>query len=57
MNTNKTKAYAPKAMKEKPNPGVMGWLSTCPADAIFTTAICYSEIIYGVRRLPDGQKR
>jgi predicted nucleic acid-binding protein len=44
-------------MKEAPDPGVVKWLSACPADAMFTTAVCHTEILYGVRRMPDGQKR
>jgi len=44
-------------MKEVPHPAVVDWLSACPGDAVFTTAICHTEILYGVRRLPDGKKR
>lgn len=46
-----------KVMREEPSPAVAAWLSTCPADAMFTTAVFLSEILYGVRRLPQGAKR
>ena len=46
-----------EVMKEQPHPAVAAWLRTCPPEAMFTTAISRSEIVYGIRRLPDGAKR
>ncbi len=46
-----------EVMKETPDPAVVDWLTACPADMMFTTAICQTEIAYGIQRLPDGQKR
>jgi predicted nucleic acid-binding protein len=46
-----------EVMREEPSPAVAAWLSTCPADAMFTTAISRSEIFYGIRRLPQGARR
>jgi predicted nucleic acid-binding protein len=46
-----------EVMKAEPHPSVAAWLRACPADAMFTTAISRSEILYGIRRLPDGAKR
>jgi predicted nucleic acid-binding protein len=46
-----------EVMKATPDPAVVDWLTACPAEAMFTTAICQTEIFYGIRRMPDGQKR
>lgn len=44
-------------MREVPDPRVADWLRGCPIAAMFTTAISETEILYGVRCLPDGQRR
>lgn len=46
-----------EVMKNTPDTRVVAWLQTCPVDAMFTTAISLSEILYGVRRVADGSKR
>lgn len=46
-----------EVMKDEAHPAVATWLRSCPPEAMFTTAISRSEIIYGIRRLPDGAKR
>lgn len=46
-----------EVMKAEAHPAVATWLRACPPEAMFTTAISRSEIIYGIRRLPDGAKR
>ena len=46
-----------EVMRDKPDPGVTAWLRTCPAEAMFTTAISRGEILYGIRRLPQGVRR
>lgn len=46
-----------EVMREKPHPVVVAWLRHCPAQAMFTTAISRSEILYGIRRLPEGARR
>ena len=46
-----------EAMKATPDPAVVNWLTGCPAEMMFTTTICQTEILYGLRRLPDSQKR
>ena len=46
-----------EVMKAEPDAAVMGWLRSCPAEAMFTTAISRGEIVYGIRRLPDGIRR
>lgn len=44
-------------MKEAPDAAVAAWLRSCPVEAVFTTTICQSEILYGVRRLPESRRR
>ena len=46
-----------EVMKEQPHSAVAGWLRACPPEAMFTTAISRGEIVYGIRRLPDGARR
>ena len=46
-----------EVMKQESHPAVAGWLRACPAEAMFTTAISRGEIVYGIRRLPDGIRR
>lgn len=44
-------------MRESPDAAVVAWLRACPVEAMFTTTICQSEILYGVRRLPESHRR
>lgn len=37
--------------------GVVGWLDSLNAADIGTTAITAAELLYGVARLPDGQRK
>ncbi len=46
-----------EVMKATPDPAVVNWLTGCPAEMMFTTTICQTEILYGLRRLPDSQRR
>ena len=46
-----------EAMKAEPDTSVSMWLKTCPAEIMATTAITRSEILYGIRRLPEGRRR
>jgi predicted nucleic acid-binding protein len=46
-----------EVMKDTPDAAVAAWLRACPVDAMFTTTICQSEILYGVRRLSQGRRR
>jgi toxin FitB len=40
-----------------PQPRVLAWLEEQPESSVFTTAITQSEILYGIRILPEGQRR
>jgi predicted nucleic acid-binding protein len=44
-------------LKPVPEPRVMAWLEARPRPSLFTTAITRGEILYGIRLLPDGQRR
>lgn len=43
-------------MKEVPDASVAAWLQGERPHAMFTTAICEAEILYGVRRLPESRR-
>ncbi|HRY24483.1 MAG TPA: type II toxin-antitoxin system VapC family toxin [Geminicoccaceae bacterium] len=46
-----------EVMKERPDAAVVDWLRHCPAEAMLTTSISQAEILFGVRRLPEGARR
>lgn len=43
--------------KPVPDAGVVDWLATQPAAAVFTTAITRGELLYGVKRMLEGQRK
>ena len=44
-------------LRPKPNPHVLEWLEEQPPSSVFTTAVTQGEVLYGIRLLPDGQRR
>ncbi len=40
-----------------PDPEVVSWLDSLPAEDTAITAITAAELLYGVRRLPDGRRK
>jgi predicted nucleic acid-binding protein len=40
-----------------PDPGVISWLDSVPAEETATTAITAAELLDGVRRMPDGRRK
>lgn len=46
-----------ECLRPKPEPCVLAWLSTQSRTRLFTTTIVESEILYGVRLLPDGARK
>ncbi len=46
-----------EVLRPKPEPRVLVWLEKQPANSVFTTAITEGEILYGIRLLPEGQRR
>ena len=44
-------------LRPAPDARVLGWVADQPRAALFTTAVTRGEILYGIRLLPDGQRR
>ena len=44
-------------MRAAPDPRVLAWLMRQPIAGLFTTTLTQAEIFYGLRLLPDGQRR
>ncbi len=44
-------------MRPSPQPSVRQWVLGQPAADLVTTAVSMAEILYGLARLPDGQRR
>jgi predicted nucleic acid-binding protein len=44
-------------MKERPNAGVVAWLSQANEDRVFVSVVTITELRYGVERLPIGKRR
>jgi toxin FitB len=43
--------------KPVPDAGMLVWMSRQPEMTLFTTTITRGELLYGVRRMPDGQRK
>jgi predicted nucleic acid-binding protein len=46
-----------EAMKERPNPRVLAWLSELNEDQAFVSVVTITELRYGVERLAAGKRR
>jgi toxin FitB len=46
-----------EVLRPVPEPRVLDWLEEQPPSSVFTTAVTQGEILYGIRLLPDGQRR
>ena len=44
-------------MKERPNSGVLEWLSQATEDEVFVSVVTITELSYGVERLATGKRR
>jgi len=44
-------------MKERPNSGVLSWLSQANEDEVFVSVVTITELRYGVERLATGKRR
>jgi predicted nucleic acid-binding protein len=44
-------------LRPAPDGRVIDWLEAQSRSALFTTTITRGELLYGVRRLPDGQRK
>lgn len=43
--------------RQVPEPGVVSWLDSLPADEVGTTAVTAAELLYGVTRMPAGRRK
>jgi predicted nucleic acid-binding protein len=46
-----------ESLRPVPDGRVVQWMSDLSAGAVCTTSICRSELMYGVRVLPEGRRR
>lgn len=46
-----------EVLRSAPNERVMAWLCKQPRAALFTTTVTRAELFYGIRLLPDGQRK
>lgn len=44
-------------VRKSPDPGVVGWLDGLGTPDIMLTAVTAAELLYGVKRLPDGRRK
>jgi predicted nucleic acid-binding protein len=44
-------------MRPEPDAAVLDWVDRQPGAEIYLTAITVAELLYGVARLPDGQRK
>jgi predicted nucleic acid-binding protein len=43
--------------RQVPEPGVIAWLDSLPAEEVGTTAVTAAELLYGVARIPSGRRK
>lgn len=53
LDTNVLSAF----MLREPPDQVVAWLNRQPSSSVWTTAVTVFEVEYGLRRLPEGQRR
>jgi len=46
-----------ETLRSMPEPKVLAWLEAQPRAAVFTSSITRAELLYGVRILPEGQRK
>ncbi len=44
-------------IKPVPDPGVLEWVDSVPAYETAVTAVTVAEILYGIGRIPEGERR
>ena len=44
-------------LRPSPEARVMAWLDEQPRASLFTSALTQGEILYGIRLIPEGQRR
>ncbi len=43
--------------RQAPEPRVVSWLDSLPAEEVSTTAVTAAELLYGVARMPAGRRK
>lgn len=43
--------------RKRPEPAVVEWVDSQPADALAVTSVTAGELRYGVERMPDGKRK
>jgi toxin FitB len=43
--------------RQVPEPAVISWLDSLPAEGVGTTAVTAAELLYGVTRMPAGRRK
>lgn len=46
-----------EAMKPQPDPAVRAWLNRQATEALFLSSITLTELLFGIRALPQGKRR
>ena len=46
-----------ETLRPSPDARALAWLEAQPRAALFTTTITQAEVLYGVRVLPNGQRK
>lgn len=46
-----------ETLRPTPEPRVLAWLSAQPRASLFATTVTRGEILYGIKLLPEGQRR
>lgn len=46
-----------EALRAEPDARALAWLAAQPRSALFTTTVTRGELFYGIRLLPDGQRK
>ena len=44
-------------LRTRPDPTVLAWLATQPANGLFVSAVTQAEMMLGARLLPAGKRR
>jgi len=44
-------------VKQRPNPGLIGWMESADEDRIFISVVSLAELGYGVERMATGRRR
>ena len=49
--------FISELMRQRPEPAVVEWLDSQPADVLAVTSVTAGELRYGVERMPDGKRK